>query len=140
MPWQVGGAVIVEDTCLCFEAYKGLPGAYVKWFLKKVGLEGLNNMLAAYEDKRAYALCSFAFAPGKRLQTPVPVTSDGSLGGSVHRQSGSSKAALICLCAGPNADPVVFVGRTDGVIVPARGDATFGWGELCSAVRLGELN
>ena len=30
---------------------------------------------------------------------------------------------------GPHADPVVFVGRTDGVIVPARGDAVFGWGE-----------
>ena len=61
---QVGGAVIVEDTCLCFEAYKGLPGAYIKWFLAKIGLEGLNKMLAAFEDKRAYALCSFAFSPG----------------------------------------------------------------------------
>lgn len=62
--FQVGGAVIVEDTCLCFEAYKGLPGAYIKWFLAKIGLEGLNKMLAAFEDKRAYALCSFAFSPG----------------------------------------------------------------------------
>ena len=61
---QVGGAVLVEDTCLCFEAYNGLPGAYIKWFLAKVGLEGLNKMLAAYDDKRAYALCSFAFTPG----------------------------------------------------------------------------
>ena len=54
----------MEDTCLCFEAYHGLPGAYIKWFLAKVGLEGLNKMLAAYDDKRAYALCSFAFTPG----------------------------------------------------------------------------
>jgi hypothetical protein len=56
--------VIVEDTCLCFEAYKGLPGAYIKWFLAKIGLDGLNKMLAAFDDKRAYALCSFAFSPG----------------------------------------------------------------------------
>lgn len=62
--FQVGGAVIIEDTCLCFEAYKGLPGAYIKWFLAKIGLDGLNKMLAAFEDKRAYALCSFAFTPG----------------------------------------------------------------------------
>lgn len=69
---QVGGAVIVEDTCLCFEAYKGLPGAYIKWFLAKIGLEGLNKMLAAFEDKRAYALCSFAFSPGTHHRLPPP--------------------------------------------------------------------
>lgn len=26
---QIGGPVIVEDTCLCFDALKGLPGPYV---------------------------------------------------------------------------------------------------------------
>ena len=72
MCWQVGGSVIVEDTCLCFEAYKGLPGPYVKWFLAKIGLEGLNNMLAAYDNKRAYAQCIFAFTPGKPLPACQP--------------------------------------------------------------------
>lgn len=57
----------MEDTCLCFEAYQGLPGAYIKWFLAKIGLDGLNKMLAAFDDKRAYALCSFAFSPGRKL-------------------------------------------------------------------------
>ena len=28
---EVNGAVMVEDTCLCFNAYKGLPGPYIKW-------------------------------------------------------------------------------------------------------------
>ncbi len=42
---QAGGAVMVEDTSLCFNAYKGLPGPYVKWFLQKVGPEGLFRML-----------------------------------------------------------------------------------------------
>lgn len=59
---QVQGAVLVEDTSLCFNALNGLPGPYVKWFLEKTGLEGLNNMLAAYEDKSAYAQCIFAYA------------------------------------------------------------------------------
>lgn len=35
-----------------------------KWFLKELGHEGLNNMLAAYEDKSAQAVCTFAFCKG----------------------------------------------------------------------------
>jgi inosine triphosphate pyrophosphatase len=29
--------VIVEDTSLCFNAFKGMPGPYIKWFLKALG-------------------------------------------------------------------------------------------------------
>lgn len=35
----------VEDTSLCFNALGGLPGVYVKWFLKKLGPSGLYQML-----------------------------------------------------------------------------------------------
>lgn len=31
---QVGSAVIVEDTSLCFTALKGMPGPYIKWFVE----------------------------------------------------------------------------------------------------------
>ncbi|KAL9408605.1 hypothetical protein AB3S75_047057 [Citrus x aurantiifolia] len=88
---QVNGPVLVEDTCLCFNALKGLPGPYIKWFLQKIGHEGLNNLLMAYEDKSAYALCGFAFA------------------------------------LGPNIEPITFLGKTLGKIVPARGPNDFGW-------------
>ena len=89
---RVRGPVIVDDTSLCFHALGGLPGVYVKWFLEKTGHVGLNNLLAAYDDKTAYAQCIFAFAEGA------------------------------------DDEPRVFVGRTDGRIVPARGDpAGFGW-------------
>ncbi|KVI00323.1 Ham1-like protein [Cynara cardunculus var. scolymus] len=74
---QVKGPVLVEDTCLCFNALKGLPG--------------LNNMLMAYEDKSAYAMCIFSLAMG------------------------------------PNFEPITFVGKTQGKIVPARGPNDFGW-------------
>lgn len=30
-------------------------------------------------------------------------------------------------CAGPGSEPILFEGRTDGTIVPARGPAAFGW-------------
>ncbi|WCJ24204.1 Inosine triphosphate pyrophosphatase family protein [Euphorbia peplus] len=61
---EVKGPVLVEDTCLCYNAFKGLPGPYIKWFLDSTGVEGLHNLLAAYEDKSAYALCVFSFALG----------------------------------------------------------------------------
>ncbi|CAI0552379.1 unnamed protein product [Linum tenue] len=127
---EVKGPVLVEDTCLCFNALKGLPGTssipshfrsflvncdglfgyligripflqgrtcksascpIFKWFLQKIGHEGLNNLLMAYEDKSAYALCAFSFA------------------------------------LGPDVEPVTFVGKTPGKIVPARGPNDFGW-------------
>jgi len=32
---------MIEDTCLCFSALGGMPGPYVKWFLKAVGPAGI---------------------------------------------------------------------------------------------------
>ncbi|XP_063796060.1 inosine triphosphate pyrophosphatase isoform X1 [Pseudophryne corroboree] len=61
---QIKGPVIVEDTCLCFNALGGLPGPYIKWFLDKIKPEGLYQMLAGFEDKSAYALCTFAYSTG----------------------------------------------------------------------------
>lgn len=58
----INDRVIVEDTCLCFNALGGLPGPYVKWFLKNVGPAGLHKMLAGFEDKSATAVCTFGFA------------------------------------------------------------------------------
>ncbi|XP_057958539.1 inosine triphosphate pyrophosphatase [Malania oleifera] len=131
---EVNGPVLVEDTCLCFNALKGLPGKYIrvlyyvffffffvlsfsfmmfgclnmlqgrtckflsflvllvsKWFLQKIGHEGLNNLLMAYDDKSAYALCVFSFA------------------------------------LGPNSEPLTFLGKTAGRIVHPRGPNDFGW-------------
>uniref|UniRef100_A0A452YC47 Inosine triphosphate pyrophosphatase n=1 Tax=Aegilops tauschii subsp. strangulata TaxID=200361 RepID=A0A452YC47_AEGTS len=64
---------------------------YRKWFLEKIGHEGLNNLLKAYEDKSAFAMCIFSLA------------------------------------LGPEEEPITFVGKTAGKIVPARGPADFGW-------------
>lgn len=61
-----------------------------QWFLDKLGHDGLNRMLAGFEDKTAYAQCIFAYTPG------------------------------------PGVEPITFVGRTPGRIVPARGPTDFG--------------
>merc|ERR1719444_382491 len=68
---EVNGPVMCEDTCLCFNALKGLPGPYIKWFLEKLGHDGLNNLLAGYEDKSAYAQCIFALSAGPGCKVHV---------------------------------------------------------------------
>lgn len=60
----VEGPVVVEDTSLGFDAMRGLPGPYIKWFLEKLGHDGLNRMLEGFEDKRARAVCIFSFCLG----------------------------------------------------------------------------
>ena len=57
--------MIVEDTCLCFTALGGLPGPYIKWFLKELGPDGLPRLLADFEDKSAAALCMFGYCEGE---------------------------------------------------------------------------
>lgn len=61
---EVGGPVMCEDTSLCFNALGGLPGVYIKWHLEALGHEGLNKILAAFDDKSAYAQCIFAYSEG----------------------------------------------------------------------------
>ncbi|KAH9071592.1 Ham1-like protein [Lactarius deliciosus] len=93
----IGGPVITEDTALCFAAMNGLPGPYIKFFLRELGHEGLNHMLDGFPTRAAWALCTFAYS------------------------------------AGPGTEPVLFEGRTDGRIVPARGPPKFGWDPVFEA-------
>ena len=66
----IGGPVLVEDTCLAFDALNDLPGPYVKWFLKAIGLRGLVDMLYKFDDKGAKAVCTFGYCevPGKEVK------------------------------------------------------------------------
>lgn len=59
---QVGHAVIVDDTSLCFHALGGLPGPYIKWFLDSAGCVGLHKMLVGFNDFKASAKCIFVLA------------------------------------------------------------------------------
>jgi len=76
----VKGPVLCEDTSLCFNALHGLPGPYIKWFLKKLGLDGLNKLLAGYEDKSAYAQCVFTYSKGPGHE---PIVFDGRCPGRI---------------------------------------------------------
>lgn len=56
-------ACIVEDTSLHFHSLGGMPGPYIKWFQDTLKSEGLYNILAAYNNKTATAVCTLAFSP-----------------------------------------------------------------------------
>ena len=99
---KLGGPCITEDTALCFKALNGLPGPYIKYFMKELGHEGLNNLLVGFPTKEAWALCTFAYS------------------------------------AGPGMEPILFEGRTDGNIVPARGSPHFGWDAAFEPVGTGK--
>lgn len=84
----VQGPVIVEDTCLCFNALGGLPGPYIKWFLAKLGPAGLYRLLHGFEDKSAYALCTVSYSSGDPSD-PVALF-EGRVDGRIVEPRGSS--------------------------------------------------
>jgi non-canonical purine NTP pyrophosphatase (RdgB/HAM1 family) len=59
--------VIVEDTGLYFEELNGLPGALVKFFVKRLTLEQMCSLIG--ENRRATAITCIAFFDGKELKT-----------------------------------------------------------------------
>ena len=78
---KVGGPVLTEDVSLIFDAYGNtMPGPYIKWFYKAVGLEGLNKMLLGYEDKSASCLCVYAYMD-KWMERPAIFV--GIVGGKI---------------------------------------------------------
>ncbi|CAG7848357.1 Inosine triphosphate pyrophosphatase {ECO:0000255/HAMAP-Rule:MF_03148} Short=ITPase {ECO:0000255/HAMAP-Rule:MF_03148}; Short=Inosine triphosphatase {ECO:0000255/HAMAP-Rule:MF_03148}; {ECO:0000255/HAMAP-Rule:MF_03148}; AltName: Full=Non-canonical purine NTP pyrophosphatase {ECO:0000255/HAMAP-Rule:MF_03148}; AltName: Full=Non-standard purine NTP pyrophosphatase {ECO:0000255/HAMAP-Rule:MF_03148}; AltName: Full=Nucleoside-triphosphate diphosphatase {ECO:0000255/HAMAP-Rule:MF_03148}; AltName: Full=Nucleoside-tr len=86
----VGGPCITEDTALAFHALGGLPGPYIKDFMKTIGHSGLNAMLTGFPTK------------------------------------------------GPGETPQLFVGETEGEIVPVRGPTHFGWDAVFQAAGTGQ--
>jgi len=84
----IGGPVITEDTALCFAAMNGLPGPYIKFFLRELGHEGLNRMLDGFSTRAAWALCTFAYSAGPGTE---PVLFEGRTDGTIVRARGPAK-------------------------------------------------
>ena len=61
---QLGKPVLVEDTALHIEAWGGLPGALITWFLQTVGNEGLCRMMRDWENRAAVAVSAVGFYDG----------------------------------------------------------------------------
>ncbi|AMD21572.1 HFL284Wp [Eremothecium sinecaudum] len=71
--------LFVEDTALSFTALNGLPGAYIKWFLQSIGLDGILRMLSAFEDKTAQAITTIAYHDGNGKYHIFQGTTEGRI-------------------------------------------------------------
>lgn len=131
---------MVEDTSLCFNALQGLPGPYIKWFLDKLGHDGLNRLLAGYEARMrpAGVAATRCGSPLRRCicRTRLPTLSAFSHSRAVrtmsHACSWDAHRCAARLRLPPQVQPdVCSRGRrpwsAQGRIVPARGPPDFGW-------------
>ncbi len=89
---KVSGPIIIEDTSLGYDAFNGLPGPYIKFFLKSLKNQGLYNMLKGFDDKSAKALCIFGLAkPGKKIDTEDFLYFSGETEGKIVEPRGPEK-------------------------------------------------
>jgi inosine triphosphate pyrophosphatase len=61
---------IIEDVSLCFNCLGGMPGPYIKWFLKTMNLEDISKIVKSFDDKNAYSICTIALKLN-REQEPI---------------------------------------------------------------------
>ncbi len=54
--------VLVDDTGLVLNAWNGLPGALVAWFLTSVGAQGILDMAAGVTDRTATVTTALGYA------------------------------------------------------------------------------
>ncbi len=60
--------VLVEDASLGFEALHGLPGPFIKWFLDKLTLQEICDLLQTYDNRSAVHEVCFCYYDGRKLE------------------------------------------------------------------------
>lgn len=61
---STGEPTLVEDTSLGFNAWNGLPGPLIRWFIDSVGVDGLCRQLDTWADRTAIAVTAMAICTG----------------------------------------------------------------------------
>lgn len=97
--------MFTEDISLCFNALNGMPGTFIKFFLNNLGHDNLYKLLDGFEDKSAYALCTYTYLDFKNNKY---ITTFGKVNGTIVKPRGS-----------PNFG-------WDSVFQPENSDLTFG--------------
>jgi non-canonical purine NTP pyrophosphatase (RdgB/HAM1 family) len=77
---KIGRPVITEDTGLYFEAWKGLPGALIKWFDKAIGYKNIPNLLKG--SRKAKAQTVIGYFDGKKYENFI-----GEVYGTISKRS-----------------------------------------------------
>jgi non-canonical purine NTP pyrophosphatase (RdgB/HAM1 family) len=65
--------ILVEDTSLFFDAWHGLPGVFVDYFLKTLDNDGLVKLLKAETNRKARAQTSLCYFDGTKKITTTGV-------------------------------------------------------------------
>jgi inosine triphosphate pyrophosphatase len=81
----VGGPVLIDDTALHFHALGGLPGAYIRPFIEKLGPANLARLLSGFDDKSATVTCSIGYCAGPGSEA---IVFTGSVDGSIVEPKG----------------------------------------------------
>jgi non-canonical purine NTP pyrophosphatase (RdgB/HAM1 family) len=97
---QLGEPVLVDDTGLTVQAWNGLPGALVAWFLDSVGAQGILDMAAELTDRRATVTTALGYADADGVQL-FTGTVNGSLATRPRGTSGFGYDAIFI----PDTDP-----------------------------------
>ncbi len=61
---QAKKPILVEDTALFFNAWQGLPGVFINYFMKTIGNEGLLELMTEQDNRSALAQTTFCFYDG----------------------------------------------------------------------------
>ncbi|OHV31844.1 MULTISPECIES: non-canonical purine NTP pyrophosphatase [Pseudofrankia] len=65
---KLRGPVLVDDTGLTVNAWNGLPGALVAWFLGSVGTQGILDMAASLTDRAASVTTALGYADANGIR------------------------------------------------------------------------
>lgn len=78
--------LVVEDTSLSFDCLNGLPGPFIKWFLKTVGNEGLVKITESFNNNKAVAKATVGY-----LDEDDNISFfDGSISGQIVKSRGDN--------------------------------------------------
>jgi XTP/dITP diphosphohydrolase len=58
----LGTPVLVDDSAIIIDAWRGLPGALTSWFMDTVGNEGILQMAATLANRRARVVTAIGYA------------------------------------------------------------------------------
>lgn len=79
--FQTKNPVLVEDTCLFFDAWNSLPGVFIDYFMKTIGNDGLIKLMKDETNRMAKAQTSISFHDGNKI-----ITTTGIIKGTVAQQ------------------------------------------------------
>jgi inosine triphosphate pyrophosphatase len=96
--------MFTEDVSLCFNALNGLPGPYIKHFLKNLGHNNLYKLLDGFEDKSAYALCTYTYLDFTKNKF---ISTFGKVNGKIVKPKGSNNFGWDCVFQ-PDGSDVTF--------------------------------